>query len=75
MPTAARNTSRGRAGISNSAIPRRNRRGILKTGGVLIKKYTPSLRRQMSWIILLFWLLPMVIAATAVGWYLLSGGR
>ncbi len=45
----------------------------MKTGGVLIKKYTPSLRRQMSWIILLFWLLPMVIAATAVGWYLLSG--
>ena len=27
----------------------------------------------MSWIILLCWLLPMVIAATVVGWYLLSG--
>lgn len=38
-----------------------------------MKKHTPSLRRQMSWIILLCWLLPMVIAATVVGWYLLSG--
>ncbi len=38
-----------------------------------MKKNTPSLRRQMSWIILLCWLLPMVIAATVVGWYLLSG--
>ena len=27
----------------------------------------------MAWIILLCWLLPMAIAATAVGWYLLSG--
>ena len=38
-----------------------------------MKKSTPSLRRQMAWIILLCWLLPMAIAATAVGWYLLSG--
>lgn len=38
-----------------------------------MKKNTPSLRRQMSWIILLCWLLPMAIAATVVGWYLLSG--
>ena len=38
-----------------------------------MKKSTPSLRRQMAWIILLCWLLPMVIAATGVGWYLLSG--
>jgi len=34
---------------------------------------TPSLRQQMILIILLCWLLPMAIAATAVGWYLLSG--
>ena len=34
---------------------------------------TRSLRGQMTFIILLCWLLPMVIAATAVGWYLLSG--
>ena len=38
-----------------------------------MKKSSPSLRRQMAWIILLCWLLPMAIAATAVGWYLLSG--
>lgn len=38
-----------------------------------MKKSTPSLRRQMAWIILLCWLLPMAIAATVVGWYLLSG--
>lgn len=38
-----------------------------------MKKNTPSLRRQMAWIILLCWLLPMAIAATVVGWYLLSG--
>ena len=38
-----------------------------------MKKRTPSLRQQMSLIILLCWLLPMVIAATATGWYLLSG--
>ena len=38
-----------------------------------MKKHTPSLRQQMALIILLCWLLPMVIAATAVGWYLLSG--
>ena len=33
----------------------------------------PSLRRQMALIILLCWLLPVVIAASAVGWYVLSG--
>ena len=38
-----------------------------------MKKSAPSLRRQMSLIILLCWLLPMVLAATLVGWYLLSG--
>ena len=38
-----------------------------------MKKHTPSLRQQMSLIILLCWLLPMVLAATLVGWYLLSG--
>ena len=38
-----------------------------------MKKYTPSLRQQMSLIILLCWLLPMALAATLVGWYLLSG--
>ena len=38
-----------------------------------MKKNTSSLRRQMAWIILLCWLLPMAIAATVVGWYLLSG--
>ena len=38
-----------------------------------MEKHIPSLRRQMSWIILLCWLLPMAIAATGVGWYLLSG--
>ena len=38
-----------------------------------MKKSSPSLRRQMSLIILLCWLLPMAIAAGAVGWYLLSG--
>jgi len=38
-----------------------------------MKKHTPSLRQQMSLIILLCWLLPMVIAASVTGWYLLSG--
>ncbi len=38
-----------------------------------MEKRTHSLRQQMSLIILLCWLLPMVIAATVVGWYLLSG--
>ena len=38
-----------------------------------MEKHIPSLRRQMSWIILLCWMLPMAIAATGVGWYLLSG--
>ncbi len=38
-----------------------------------MKKSVPSLRQQMSFIILLCWLLPMVIAATLLGWYLLSG--
>ena len=33
----------------------------------------PSLRRQMALIILLCWLLQVVIAASAVGWYVLSG--
>ncbi len=34
---------------------------------------TTSLHRQMSLIILLCWLLPMLIAATATGWYLITG--
>ena len=34
---------------------------------------TTSLHRQMSLIILLCWLLPMMIAATAMGWYLVTG--
>ncbi len=38
-----------------------------------MEKGTPSLRRQMSLIILLCWLLPMAFAATVVGWYFLSG--
>ena len=38
-----------------------------------MKKHTPSLGQQMSLIILLCWLLPMVIAASVTGWYLLSG--
>lgn len=38
-----------------------------------MKKSTSSLRQQMALIILLCWLLPMVIAATVIGWYLLSG--
>ena len=38
-----------------------------------MEKHIHSLRRQMSWIILLCWMLPMAIAATGVGWYLLSG--
>ena len=33
-----------------------------------MKKHTPSLRQQMSLIILLCWLLPMVIAASVTGW-------
>lgn len=38
-----------------------------------MNKATSSLRQQMTLIILLCWLLPMAIAATVVGWYLLSG--
>ena len=38
-----------------------------------MEKTTHSLRQQMSLIILLCWLLPMVLAAIAVGWYLLFG--
>ncbi len=38
-----------------------------------MKKNAPSLQRQMSLIILLCWLLPMVTVATVMAWYLLSG--
>ena len=52
------------------------RRGILAVfslGRCDMNKATSSLRQQMTLIILLCWLLPMAIAATVVGWYLLSG--